>query len=119
MTHKTPTSPKPLSDKLNSHINGIIQEYENAVKKHPKFCDIFTSGTPEFWRNAECATKLEYDLKEKHGEPIEAADILYEEAAEAFNAISQKKWPEAKKELYQVAQVCIRIAEEIDKAQNG
>lgn len=98
----------------------IEREYSNAVKKHPKFCDLLVNKMSN-WDRLEHMQKVVNSEPPYYGE-----NILLEEVAEAFNAYSHGDMEHALQEFAQCGAVVIRcmfyVMEKIDekeRAKNG
>lgn len=94
-------SPK---SKKSLHLTMISLEYNEACKKHPKFCDSFT-----FRSIGDIRDNLAY-LRQKNSEMVTYADyILGEEILEAFEAFKKEDKKHCLQELAQCEAVILRM----------
>lgn len=109
--------PKLLNDRAQ-HERMIKEEYEHAVKKHPKFCDIVTDrGIATVQDNLDNCREI-LNLSGRHGKE-EACRVLQEECLEVEEAYLEGRLHDCLHELAQCGAVVKRMMEyvqcEIDK----
>lgn len=87
-------------------LKAIYDELEKAEKKHPKFCDHFTTYTLEGCKAAEQICKANNSLA-----PYFAEDLLREEVFEALTAYKEGDKEHCLQELAQCGAVILRMME--------
>ena len=97
--------------KKTVNLTKISSAYNEACRKHPKFCDFVVNPKTD-WSWIEIMQKHANDVS---APPYFGENILLEEFAEAMNAYQQGRLEDSLQELAQCGAVILRIMETIEK----
>ena len=98
---------------VSRHLKQIEKEYNNAVKKHPKFARFWTAKS----KSLIDSTMQHFQQLNDEDEALDCQrvdNVIFEELYEVLSAIKHKNEDELKQELVQLIVVCLRALEKIE-----
>lgn len=98
----------------DTNLSLVLDELDNAKRKHPKFVDHFTFTTYKTFEPELRGRRSKLEVSKLQGN-VMFHDILECEMFEALDAYVHGDLAHARQELAQCAAVCIRAMEYIEK----